>query len=329
MSDDHHTWVLNQRPRGQIVISRAAAEHERFAAEELSRYFGKISGVELPISEGIRDRPLPSIIVLDASRPSHAEFVEGFPLSELKHDGFIIKSDGRDLFIVSKEPSGVVHGAYRYLSMVLGARFYDFSPQGEDLPYSDTIGHDALDILKNPRLSYRALQMTYDPRRIDWMAKNGFNATHIGAQKKPLEWWEPILEKMAPELRKRGIRLCFGHHVFQMILPEDKYLEDHPDYFPEEDGKRGGTKGFYWSLKNKANVLKEVIYVLEDFLARHPEIDTFDFFPSDGNAQLTQEDYEAVTGDPELQRGEWEEHVHGTTDTARLGNPNRAKVYAV
>jgi len=329
MSDISHTWIKGNRALGGIVVSRPAREHELFAAEELAKYFEKISGTALPVAAGIRNRKSPSIVILDVSRPSNAEFAQALPLSSLKYDGFIVKTVGEDVFIVSKEASGVIYGTYRYLSDVLGVRFLDFGTQGEDIPYSEAIEHAKVDILKNPRLSYREMQMTYDLRRIDWMAKNGFNATHIGAQKKPLHWWDPILERITPELRKRGIRLCFGHHAFQMIIPEDHYLEDHPDYFPEVDGKRGGSRGFYWALRNKDKVMKEVVYSLEEFIGRHPEIDTFDFFPSDGRAVLTREDYEAVTGDPELQRGEWEKHVRGTTPTARLGDRNRVKVYAV
>jgi len=63
MASSFHTWVQNKRPLGQIVIARAAKEHERFAAEELSRYFEKVSGTPLPATRGIGNRALPSMII--------------------------------------------------------------------------------------------------------------------------------------------------------------------------------------------------------------------------------------------------------------------------
>jgi hypothetical protein len=76
-----------------------------------------------------------------------------------------------------------------------------------------------------------------------------------------------------------------------MILPKKLYEKDHPDYFPP-----GGTGQFYWSLKNP-EVMDEVVWRLEHFLARHPEIEKLDFWPSDGVGDIDPDDYRAATGE--------------------------------
>ena len=323
---DKHVWIDNGKPMGPIVTARTAGEAERFAAEELSRYFEKMSGTALPVREGTSGHDTPSILILDGARPSNRKLLRDCPLDELEHDGYLIKSVGRDLIITSLDPFGIVHGTYQYLVRVLGVRFYDYGSAGEDVPCLETITHEPVSILKNPRLSYRAMQMTYRLARIDWMAKNGFNYARIGADH-DLDWWDERLREMAPEFQKRGIRISFGHHDFHMFIPEKLYLEDHPEYFPEANGKRGRRAQFCWNLKN-SEVLDEVVHRLERFLSRHPEIETLDFWPSDGLCELDAEDYRAVVGEERPAYEGWQDQVAGASETARMGNPYKADVYA-
>lgn len=322
-----HIWVKDQKPIGEIIIPKTANESERFAASELSSYFEKISGARLPEVQGVSSKRGPGVIILDASRPSNHKFLKAVDWSKLANDGFFIKSDGPDLLIGSKEPSGIVFGVYQYLTIAFGVRFFDYGSEGEDVPYMDSIHHEALDILKNPRLSFRCLQNPLDIRRIDWMAKNGFNYARIHATPS-LEWWNENLGHWAPEYKKRGIKIAFGHHLFERIIPEELYLEENPEYFPAIDKRRQVGRQFSWSLRNK-EVIDEVIYRLEDFLSIHPEIDILDFWPADGIYHLDKEDFKFITGGEEPKSGEWEKHMHGKTPYGRLGDPNKAKIYAL
>lgn len=321
-----HVWIKNQQVVGQIIIPKTADAHERYAAEELMRYFEKIAGARTPIVEGIRHRTKPSIILLDASRPSNRAFLRRLPLEALKWDGFMIQTRGRDLYIVAQEPAGLVYGMYQYLSLVLGVCFHDYGPEGEDIPYRDTIEHGSLAIVKNPRLPYRSLQQVMDVRRMDWMIKNGFNYVRYHCAP-TLEWWDAHLPALAVELKKRGLKIAFGHHLFEKIMPARRYLDDHPDYYPLVNGRRGEQPQFPWSLKNKA-VVDEVIFVLTQFLERHPEIDMLDYWPADGIYRLNKQDYADITGEA-YQHGEWEKRVHGASPTGRMGDPNKAKLYAL
>ncbi len=323
-----HCWVKNNRAVGQVVIARTAGAVEIHAAEELSRYFEKISGAPLPVIQGVSNRTAPSIIILDASRPANREFLAKMPVASLRHDGFFIRSDGADLFIGANEPSGLVFGVYQYLTLVLNVRFFDLGLEGEEIPYLDTVEHAAVNILKNPRLPYRGLQQPVDIQRLDWMIKNGFNYARYYFPPNSLEWWDQNGADLTRELKKRGIRLAFAHHIFDFLIPENKYLDDNPEYFPIVNGKRSRQHQFSWSLQNPA-VTAEVIRVLEDFLGRHPEIDMLDFWPADGIYKVNADDYRAITGGDTPQPGSWEQQAHGRSPTGRLGDPNKAKIYAL
>lgn len=323
-----HCWVKNNQAVGQITIAHTAGAAEIHAAQELSQYFERISDAALPVVTGIRSRTTPSIIIIDASRPANRPLLAGMPVDELRHDGFFIHSAGADLFIAANEPSGLVFGVYQYLTLVLKVRFFDFGLEGEDIPCLDTVEHAAVAILKNPRLRYRGMQQPMDVQRLDWMIKNGFNYARYHFSPDALEWWDQNGAALTHKLQKRGIRLAFAHHLFDKLIPEKKYLDDNSDFFPIVNGKRGRQNQFSWSLQNQT-VLQEVIRVLEDFLGRHPEIDMLDFWPADGFYSLDEEDYRAITGGESPQRGAWEKQAHGRSPTGRLGDPNKAKIYAL
>jgi len=323
MPDMTHVWVRSGEAMGQIALAHGAGDQEEYAARELAAYAKKMSKASLPIVHGLRNRARPSIIILDSSRPANRKFIAHLPVGDLRDDGFLIQSDGRDLFIVSKARFGIVFGTYQYLRRVLGCRFLDYAPYGEDVPRKTTIEHGPVSILKNPKLAYRGMQMAYSLDRIDWMAKNGFNWVRYGNDK-DLDWWDAKLTEVLPHLRKRGIRINFGHHMFHMILPPRLYAEDHPEFYP--DGKPRAQ--FPWSLKSP-DIINEVVWRLARFLERHPEIEKLDFWPSDGRGEIGAEEYRALAGEEMPEEGEWAERAAGRTDWGRLGDPRKAKVYAI
>lgn len=320
-------WVRDRQPVGCICITGAADDAERHAADELQRYLKLISGAELPIVEGLSDRKTPAIILVNASRPSHLTHVADCPVDQLCDDGYAIHSTGADLIITSREPSGIVHGMYQYLSRVLGASFFDMGLEGCDLPQQSTIAHEPISIVKNPTLRYRGMQMAYGSRRLDWMAQNGFNWVRMGNDN-DLEWWDQKLHELAPEYRKRGIRITFGHHSFQMIMPVNRYGSDNPEYFEQVDGKPVKRAQFNWSLKHR-KVIDEVTWRIDWFLKRHPEIEQFDFWPTDGVCDVDEDDYRTWTG--ETMPTDWpdKDQLAGVSLTARLGDPRKARLYAM
>lgn len=321
-------FVDNKAALGQIVLAKTAAIYEHFAAEELQKYIEKMTGVQLPIEHGLEKRQGNSIVILDGGRPSNQKYLKKLPAEKLKDDGYLIATEGDNVFITSKEPFGVVFGTYQYLTKVFGVYFYDYAPKGEIIPELESLEHEDLNILKNPHLSYRGMQMVHCPERLDWMVKNGFNYNRLG-NNFDLRFWDQKLNEIELEHQKRGVRISFGHHIFHMLLPKSDYMEDHPEYFQEINGEKKVVPQFYWSFENYEAALDEVCYNLESFLSRHPSIAMLDFWPSDGICDLKEDEYRKITGENFPTDESWKENVAGSSLEARLGDPRKEKIYAI
>lgn len=313
---------------GQIVIAKTAAPYEKFAAEELQSYFLKMTGLEMPIEMGFEQRNGPSIYILDGSRPSHRRRLSFSALDQLKDDGYLIQTHQDSVYISSKEPFGIVYGVYQYLTRVFGVYFYDYGPEGETVPQFNNLEHGLLSIVKNPKLKYRGLQMVHCPKRLDWMAKNGFNNNRLGNEK-DLAFWDKKLNEIEGEHLKRGIKINFGHHIFHLLLPRKQYMDDNPEYFQEIDGQRKTVDQFYWSFENSKEALEEACYNLKYFLKRHPSISMLDFWPTDGICDLREKDYKTITGENFYEDDSWRENIAGSSVEARFGDPHKARVYAI
>lgn len=324
---DSHVWVQAGQPVGAIHIAAAADEPERFAAQQLQHYLKRISGADVPIVDHLGDRKTPAICLIHAGRPSQSKHLGDCPVDQLTDDGYAIHSVGDDVVITSRDSFGLVHGTYQYLARVLDCSFLDMGPEGEDIPRTRTIQHDPVRILKNPKLPYRGMQMAYGSRRVDWMAKNGFNWVRMGNDN-DLEWWDEKLKLLAPEYKKRGMRITFGHHSFHMILPTERYAQDNPEYFQKVDGKPVKQGQFYWSMKDR-EVLDEVVWRIDWFLKRHPEIEQFDFWPADGIAEVDEDDYREWTGEDMPTDWPDKDRLASSSLTGRMGDPRKARLYAL
>lgn len=310
-----------------ISLTAGAGLQEKFASLELQKYFKKMSGNLIPIETWSDNNDGIKIMIIDASRPSNSKFLTGLPIHKLKDDGYLIYTKEDKVIITSKDHFGIVFGTYQYLSKVFGISFIDMGESGEDFPSLDVLEHDDLNIFKNPRLYYRGTQFCYRPKKIDWMAKNGFNYARIGCDN-TLEFWDQKLNELGLEYQKRGIKVNFGHHAFNLYLSFHKYKIQNPEYFLQEDGKPVAKGQFSWDTSN-FEALDEAIYNIKDFLRKHPEIAIFDFWPEDGEREISEKEFEGISGEKFNLDEKWKENVVNASPTARMGNPYKAKVYSL
>lgn len=319
-------WIKDKKVTSKILISELAEQHEIFAAQELNKYFNKMTGQEIPIQKGgIKNETEPAIILLNLKRPANLDHHPELPVHQIKDDGFLIQSIGNKLYIAAVKEFGLVFGVYQYLQTIYRIQFSGYEPEGEMVPNKNTLEHGALSIVQNPELNYRGLQSVNDIKRIDWMAKNGFNTARYYLS---LDYWDQKSQPLVHELKKRGIQIAFGHHIFHRVLPFDKYSKEFPEFFHQENGQTKAVQQFHWKLGN-IKVIDEIVYVLEKFIERHPEIDILDFWPADGDSDISEEDYEIWTQKKfDRQNESWKNNVCGSRPNARLGNPYKAEVYA-
>ncbi len=204
------TLIENGESPYSIVISQNAEPAEIKAADELWFYLEEISGVELPVFSDNAQAPTGhEIIVGSTSRES--ELSVSLNRDALKHDGFILKAVGNNIFIAGGSARGTLYGVYTFLEEQLGCRW--FTPKVSYIPEMSTVCVNAeLDDLQNPSFELRRNSALGTNERYQAQKKCNVsywtnNPVYGGALTYVL--WDVTLTKLVP----------------------DSLFDEHPEYF--------------------------------------------------------------------------------------------------
>ncbi|MBU4199296.1 MAG: DUF4838 domain-containing protein [Kiritimatiellae bacterium] len=294
-------WVLIQDGKSKcaIVIPDAPTPQEKLAGEELAKYLKQISGAELAVQSAGAG---PKIVVAqakDGKGPGGINFTK----EETDYDGFVIKTDGQNLYLVGSNKRAVLYAVYTLLEKYLGCRWLTFGERWqteeqkksggfteqieEYVPAFRTITLPAIDDRQRASMKYRgfiaAAWFGNTPMaNVDWAIKNKLNYFMIQTQGyvEADEWYRRVVKGgMIP----RGFILIPGNHSFHYFLDPDKYFKDHPDWFAMIGGKRvpGGRIKGQFCLSN----MDAVKTFRDNFIAfakAHPEADIYAPGPNDG-----------------------------------------------
>jgi hypothetical protein len=228
------TLTEQGRSAYRIVTAAQAPPSTHYAAEELQRFLGKISGVKLPIVTDATPAQDREILV---GRSTRLDLLDAkIDLASLGREGYVLRTAGSRLAIVGGEPRGTLYGVYGLLEDHLGCRW--FTPQIERIPRRATLTLPALAERKTPTFEYRETY-TWESYDGDWMARNRLNGA--GGRGRLLE--RQGIRPPVPELGvKHGgsIRFGFGFfvHTLEKIIPAKQYYAEHPEYFALWKGRR-------------------------------------------------------------------------------------------
>ena len=201
-----------------IALPVGAAEAHRYAAEELRDYVRKLTGVTLPIKEGVADAAAKAIVL------------DGTAEAGLGEDGFRILAEGRCLRIVGAPVRGILYGVYDLLERFGGVRW--FSSWHEKVPSLDVFSvPDDTVLCEKPAIAVREL-FWCDP------LSDPVFAARLRLNKRS---WRKTPDKLGGQAFKFGRRLG-NCHTFDTLVPVKKYFATHPEYFSEVGGKRLGTR---------------------------------------------------------------------------------------
>ena len=130
---------------------------EQKAAAQLGRYLKKITGAQFTVSPAGDPLTETGIFVGRIVRDLGAPRQDKNAAAERQHhgaanlkeeDGFIIRSEGRRLFITGGSPTGTMYGVYGFLEEVLGCRWWSHTE--EDVPAKPSITLGDLNIKREP-----------------------------------------------------------------------------------------------------------------------------------------------------------------------------------
>ena len=196
------------KPTATIVVSEDASKADRFAAQELQTYLEKISAVRVPIEVDSTEIEGNMIHIGD----NRYVRTLGVTSEDLEPEGFKIKTIGKNLILIGKEPCGTEFAVYTFLEKYLGIRWFWPGELGEVVPQSNTVRVDEIDIQEAPDYKMRLI---------------GGKEAGPG---EPSLWGKR---------NKRGgsIRAKLWGSFYEM-LPSEKYAKTHPEYFSLVDGTR-------------------------------------------------------------------------------------------
>lgn len=232
----------------KIVIPTDADEATEFAGTELSTFINKMTGVTVEVIEENAKKPSDKVIsVGETSFSSHIVADS----EALNKDGFIIKTEGDNLFIKGAYPRATLYGVYDFAEKLLGVKFiavdYTYIPKADEaFTYS-------LDIVEKPTFairSYYAENVIYDglhAARMRMVAPFDTNEAQYGGGY--LTDWN----------------VNQNHSMFE-YLPPSKYAEAHPEWYkllPEnkQKGQLCLTNGI--TDDGKIDYSKETSVILE------------------------------------------------------------------
>lgn len=276
-----------------IIVPDQAPEAEKFAAQELSRYLGQMTGARFAVLGKARstDGNVQVLIGRELAEKAGVSFSE----DKFGSDGFLLRRSGDRILIAGIRPRGTLYAVYSLLE-TLGCRWFapDFefySPAtGELVPRISSPSIGELDQISKPSFQYRPLNIeegaSHTPANVvqlvAWMAKVHLNLLdapvdyeHLGHTK-----WDNYRAAVLPELKRRDMLLEVGGHGYQNFLPQERYFAQHPEWFGMVNGKRTDDPNVVFSTANP-QAMATFIENVREYIRRHPEIDIFNSLPPD------------------------------------------------
>ena len=166
--------IQEKKSNYSIIISRSAAACERKAAEELSAYLEKISGVKLHcLTDETPETPC-EIVLGQTNREKAGQFDR----EAIGMNGFTIRTEGQKLFLVGGDAYGTLYATYEFLEKYLGCRFY--TSCFEKIPQKETILLSPIDETQKPSIPYRSLYWSDYMQSDDLCAKRKINYRKAG-----------------------------------------------------------------------------------------------------------------------------------------------------
>lgn len=291
------------RARHAVVIAPEADRVVRFAARELARYLGRMSGATFSIRR--RSSRLPgdaAAVYLGAGdRPEFA----GWPVdpSPDPFDGFAIAFRGEDILIRGHNPRSVLYGVYALLED-LGCGF--FEPGIERVPArrrltlrgrsrTETAAFPLRTVYPNldefkKNVPFTGLDRKVLLPQIDWMAKRRLNHYVFYINYYRYDLWERHKHRILEDMRDRGFDIEVTHHSIQYFCPPDAnhdfgdygpstYLQNHPDW--HLPGLEVTGRNTWQTAVEKPAVQRVIIDRFLAYLDRNPEVQICGLWPAD------------------------------------------------
>ena len=281
-----------------IIVPQEATVSEQFAAEELAKYLGQMTGETLAIVPEGEAKTVHRIYVGKC-----AGLPVGVDWRKLGLEGIHIELHGADLVLAGGQ-RGVLYAVYSFLEENLGCRW--FTQDCIVIPQEGVFEISNLRKEFVPALEYR--ETDYPSRRpAEFSTPNKYNGPNGTEEPK----WG-------------GNVKYFGFvHTFEKIVPPAVYGKDHPEYFSEVNGKRLPDGHTQLCLTNPDVKRIAADYVLRA-MREHPDCSIFSVSQNDWHNYCECQECAALAEQEGSQAGPLIHFVNYIADAVRDEFPDKA-----
>lgn len=249
----------NGKAECRIVVSPEAPPATQYAAQELQRFLGEITGASIEIVPDTGEVEKGSIIV-GPNKHFEALSQGQIDLTPLGNEGYVLRGMQGSLIIAGGEPRGTLYGVYGLLEDHLGYRW--FTPEVSRFKKDANLRIKRLNERVIPPLEYRE-PFVMDCFDGDWAARNRMNSSAARLEE-----------------RHGGKVTYFGFvHTFEQLVPPDKYFDEHPEYFSLVKGKRLKERSQLCCMN--PDVVRIVIDEVRKRMRENPEATVFSVSQND------------------------------------------------
>lgn len=273
-----------------------------YASQELQEFLRRITGATLPIVPESQAEGKPAFALGLCKRAQNAGLVEAS--ENLKEDGVLIKTQGRDIFLIGQNERGHIYSVYVFLEKYLGVRFLAWDCTV--VPECRKLELPEIDYSYSPPFMYR--------ETLYW---NSF-PKEIAVRQRLNGPWTKCDESV-------GEKIDFFPYVhsFSQLIPEKEYFEKHPEYFGLQKGKRvAGAVHAQLCLTNP-DVLKIATEKVLKWIEEHPETPIFDVSQNDGNGPCECENCMKIVNEEGTQHGPILRFVNAIADEVAKKYPEK------
>lgn len=209
--------AINHVAHARIITAPDCDAVTRYAAEELSRWLGEMTGAAFQILSDTFPPQANDILVGENSRT--AQYAGR--TAALPKEGYFYFTDG-DTLVFGGKGRGLLYGVYAFLEDELGIRF--FNPDVTHVPRRALVEIDSLDRTDAPVMEYREPSI-WEIRNNEYAVRRRCNG---------------MLRREMAERIGGGVGYADGFfvHTFTKLLLPDIYFEEHPEYYSEIGGQR-------------------------------------------------------------------------------------------
>ena len=257
--------VVLRRPDGAPVEILVAGESESVSAVavELQDYLQRMTGAEIAIGrheKGARLRDHTIVLGLAADGVT-ADITPR--ARELEAEGFLLDATGGHVVVIGADEPGLWFGAYALLER-LGCRFYFPGELGENVPRKETLSLAECRDIEAPDFVHRNV----------WWAYGGRPG-----------WQRSLYSDWQRKTKMGGVAASMGHNLYR-IIPQAKYGETHPEYFPVWDGRRhipAANENHGWQpCTSNPEVVEVAIEAAIKYFDERTNAYSFSLSPNDG-----------------------------------------------